>query len=245
MPDTLNTHSQDSSNLVLSAVTKVYPGGFKLGPVDIVVSGGTTIGIMGRNGAGKTTLFQLITGNSDATAGKISFGNHPMSMSAHELKKQIGYLPQDAVLPAWSTVDELLRYACSLYQLATPKRLIETSLETWDCQGFKDRPISRCSYGMQKRIGLALATIHQPKLLILDEPFSGLDLFHVRALEDLLKSRSKSGASTIISTHVPSHLALIADQLLLVRDGKVENLQDWSKSTPQARVEVIERSFFA
>lgn len=245
MLETTPQNSAPGAGLTLSAVTKVFPGGFKLGPVNLTIAAGTTVGMMGPNGAGKTTLFQLTTGNSDATAGHITFNGHKMGMSAHLLKRQMGYLPQDAVLPEWSTAAELLIYASSLYELPNSKHLVDRSLTFWDCQAFKDRPISRCSYGMQKRIGLAVSTIHQPSLLILDEPFSGLDLFHVRALEDLLKARAKSGFSTIISTHVPSHLALIANQLLLVREGKVESLPGWHEAGPQERVQMIERSFFA
>ena len=240
--------SDNTPLLMLDQVEKTYPGagsgGFRLGPVQLNVAKGATVGIMGRNGAGKTTLFQIITGNIDRTGGQMQFGGHPHGITQHECKRQIGYLPQDPVLPRWATADELLRYAATLYGLPNARRAATEAMEQWDVTSFQHNPIGACSYGMQKRIGLALATVHNPALLVVDEPFSGLDLFHVRALEETLVNRAKRGQATIVSTHVPLHIAALATSLVLVRNGQVSEIGRWGEMNQSERIAQIEKAFF-
>ena len=104
--------------------------------------------------------------------------------------------------------------------------------------------MAACSHGMQKRIGLGLATIHEPKVLILDEPFSGLDLFHIKALNDTIASRAAAGLITILSTHIAPYTAALCQEVYVVDRGTVAPLIPWSDAAPPARVEIIERSFF-
>lgn len=97
---------------------------------------------------------------------------------------------------------------------------------------------------MQKRVALALATIHNPKLLILDEPFSGLDLFHIKALHDVIESRRAQGLITILSTHIAPYAARLCNKVLLLKHGKLHCLEQWSDKNALDRISAIEKFFF-
>jgi ABC-type multidrug transport system ATPase subunit len=96
---------------------------------------------------------------------------------------------------------------------------------------------------MQKRVALALATLHDPELLILDEPFSGLDLFHIRTLEELIAARSASQL-TVLSTHVASHVARLCDRAIVIRDGRIDEIEAWNHAAFMERLALMEDQFF-
>ncbi len=234
------------SESILSArgLTKRYSEAFCLGPLDLDLHAGETIALLGQNGAGKTTLFQLLTGNLDATAGTIHLGTHRLTPDKFELKRSLGYLPQNLLLPKWVTGKEILRYAASLYQLADAENALQRAMEYWDCQFYKDRPLAACSHGMQKRVALALATLHDPPCLILDEPSSGLDLFHIRALHDEIRRRQRVGKTTILSTHIAPYAANLCQRAFILDKGQLRALAGWSEAEESVRAEKIEAEFF-
>ncbi len=162
---------------------------FRLGPINFELASSDCVALLGENGAGKTTFFEAITGNMRPTSGKVILNGEKMDLKRFDLKRTIGYLPQHADLPKWVSGTELLSYASSLYNLSLNEEDIKATLKFWDALDYSNKPIASLSHGMQKRIGLALATIHSPKLLILDEPFSGLDIYHIKALKELINQR--------------------------------------------------------
>ncbi|RZA13440.1 MAG: ABC transporter ATP-binding protein, partial [Proteobacteria bacterium] len=205
--------------LLLDDLSKEFAqSGFRLGPLTLDLAAGTRLALFGKNGAGKTTLFQLVTGHMAADSGTISIAGQRMNVTAFELKKRIGYLPQHLELPRWVSAFDLITYALKLYEFPDLDRKRKDVLERWDAAYYANKPLGACSYGMQKRVGLALATLHNPDLLILDEPFSGLDLFHIRTLEDLLAERTSSQL-TVVSTHVASHVARLCDRAIVIKEG--------------------------
>ncbi len=118
-------------------------------------------------------------------------------------------------------------------------------MQYWDCDYYASKPIATLSHGMQKRIGLAIASLHDPELLILDEPFSGLDLFHIKALEDEVKNRKKRNLTTIVSTHIAPYVARLCDDVFIVDSGQVSTLSGWQEADHLTRVDLIEAKFFA
>ncbi|MBC7658466.1 MAG: ABC transporter ATP-binding protein [Chitinophagaceae bacterium] len=230
--------------LFLEDLTKGFPqSGFKLGPLTLTLEAGSRLALFGKNGAGKTTLFQLLTGHMTADAGTIRIAGQMMNVSAFELKKKIGYLPQHLELPRWVSAYDLITYALKLYEFENLVTHRTAILERWDAAYYANKPLGACSYGMQKRVGLALATLHSPELLILDEPFSGLDLFHIRTLEDLIAART-ADQITIVSTHVASHVARLCDRAIVIRDGHLNEIEDWNSAGFMERLDLMEDQFF-
>lgn len=230
--------------LSLNDLLKTFPSsGFQLGPLAYDLNQGDRLALFGKNGAGKSTLFQLITGHLTADSGEILLFGQRMRPDSFELKKSIGYLPQNLELPRWVSAHDIITYALKLYGYPDLVQRREQTLALWDAEYYAFKPLGACSYGMQKRVALALATLHNPRLLILDEPFSGLDLFHIRTLEELLAQRT-SEQLTIVSTHVASHVAKLCERAATVRDGKLEELKAWGKASFLERLDLMEGEFF-
>ena len=229
--------------LSLQELTKQYHGGFSYGPVSIEVPEGATVAVFGRNGAGKSTMFQMITGNSDRTSGNVFWGDQKISPDAVDVKRRMGYLPQESDLPAWVTPQEILNWCAKLHQMDATA--VQDSLERWDITSWSKRPLAACSHGMQKRVGLALATMHDPELLILDEAFNALDILHTRTLELMIRSRAKTGKTTLISTHTPLLAASLCDSAWILDAGKLKPLTKWIGAGLEARTTLIEDEFFA
>lgn len=230
--------------LSLENLEKSYEGGFKLGPLTIAMASGETIAFLGKNGAGKTTLFELITGNLDASSGTVTLSGKRVTPETPDLKRRLGYLPQDQTLPRWVTGHELLTYAAKLYDLPQAREAVLKAEEYWDCAAYRSKPLAALSYGMLKRVGLALATLHAPDCLILDEPFSGLDVFHVRALDQAIAARAAAGQLTILSTHVAPFTAGLCDRVFIIDQGQAVALSAWQGTDYMQRIQLIESAFF-
>jgi len=232
------------SILFAENLTKTYEESFKLGPVSLNLSGGQTVAFLGKNGAGKSTLFQLLTGNIDATNGIVKLNGVRLTPDTPFLKKQIGYLPQKHSIPKWVTGREVLSYAAGLYQIEdAPKKLSEL-MAYWDCASYANKPLASLSHGMKKRVALALAVMNDPEVLILDEPFSGLDLFQIRALDQEITNRQRAGKLTILSTHIAPYTAKLCQEVYVVEDGNVNLLAKYKESDLLTRVSLIEAKFF-
>ncbi len=230
--------------LSLKELLKSFPSsGFQLGPLNLELRPGERLALFGKNGAGKSTLFQILTGHMAADSGEVHVFGERMKTDSHELKMRMGYLPQHLELPRWVSAHDIITYALKLYGMENLESKRSEILERWDASYYAKKPLGACSYGMQKRVALALATLHNPEILILDEPFSGLDLFHIRTLEDLLAERS-SGQITIVSTHVASHVAKLCERAATIRDGRLEEISSWPQASFMSRLDLMEAEFF-
>lgn len=144
-------------------------------------------------------------------------------------------------MPRWATGREILYYAATLHGIENPEGRVNEMLEFWDCKSYANRPIDTCSYGMLKRIGLALAVIHDPQVLILDEPFSGLDIFHIKALEEIILERSSRKKLTILSTHVIPYVAELCQRVIVIDRGQAAEVANWSGSHQLERIDSLNR----
>jgi ABC-type multidrug transport system ATPase subunit len=230
--------------LEIKNLTKSFGEAWKLGPVNISLAGGEVCALLGKNGAGKTTLFQIITGNMDAGGGDVRLQGERLTPDTFKLKQKIGYLPQNPVLPRWASGEEILLYAAGLYEIPDRKVFVEALMNYWDCAFYRRKPLAALSHGMQKRVGLALASMHDPELLILDEPYSGLDLFHIRALDELIEKRRKAGRATLMSTHIAPYTAKLCDRVFIIESGQLSQLPGWEEQSFTARIDAIEARFF-
>ncbi len=230
--------------LSLNELSKSFSSsGFQLGPLTLDIKPGERLALFGKNGAGKSTLFQILTGHLGAESGEVRVFGERMKLDAHELKMRMGYLPQHLELPRWVSAHDIITYALKLHGLDEIAIIRKQILERWDAVDYANKPLGACSYGMQKRVALALATLHKPDILILDEPFSGLDLYHIRTLEDLLAERT-SEQITIVSTHVASHVAKLCERAATIREGRIEEIDSWPTADFMRRLDLMEEQFF-
>lgn len=235
---------KESLLLTIRELKKTFPQGFTLQAKDFSLNSGELVAFLGANGSGKSTIFELMTGNLDASEGEISWKGQRLLPENFLLKRQIGYLPQNLPLPKWVTGDEILTYAALLHGLEKPRERVKNAMEFWDCASYKSKPLAACSFGMQKRIGLALATLHDPACLILDEPFSGLDLFHIHALEAILAKRQKEGKLTLLSTHIVAYVVASCARVFILEEGWVSEISHWASLNPEEKTRCIETHFF-
>lgn len=226
-------------------LTKKWSSGFELGPVDFTALAGETIAVFGKNGSGKSTFFQLLSGAIDRSSGELKICGGLMSPDAVDVRRNVGYLPQESSLPDWTTPLEILNYTAQIRGLNNSQQLVHQQLSLWDAVAWKDRPLCKTSHGMQRRIGLAVALLHNPDILILDEPFNALDIVNARTLEIVIKQRSVAGKITLISIHTPLLAAAICPRAILFVSGQFENLEHWPKLDLPQRAELIDKRFFS
>lgn len=190
--------------------------------LDFDVERGEAIGLLGPNGAGKTTTMRMMTGVLAPTSGTVTIDGIDLAEKPVEVKKRIGYLPEQPPLYNEMTVKDYLRFAGNLH-LAPPATLGEQVRETAEKCGLKDaaeKVIGALSKGMKQRVGIAQALLHDPDLLILDEPTIGLDPSQIREIRSLVKSLA--GKRTLIfSTHILAEVPLLCDRVIIIDRGRI------------------------
>lgn len=183
-----------------------------------LAAGSATV-LLGLNGAGKTTILKLIAGLLFPSAGRISvFGHSPHSP---ETKADIGFLPELPYFPPYEKPMDVLRFYGSLSGIPN-KDLDEAALKALEITGLsphKDKKIYEFSKGMMQRLGLAQAMQHNPKILLLDEPVSGLDPIAIRDIRHILLEMSKKGTTILMSSHSISEAEKICGQAMIMKDG--------------------------
>jgi ABC-2 type transport system ATP-binding protein len=207
--------------------------------VTLSVAPGQFFGFLGPNGAGKSTTIKMLTGLLEPTAGSIDILGQPFTASALELKRQIGVVPEGMALMGRLTAPEYLRFVGRMYGLdkATTNQRTEELLEFMQLADQGRKLVTDFSHGMQKKLAMAAAVIHGPKVLFLDEPFEGVDAIAAGMLKTMLTGMINRGATIFLTTHVLeiverlcSHVAIIS-QGRLVANGSLEELRAGVAST--------------
>jgi ABC-2 type transport system ATP-binding protein len=207
--------------------------------VTLTVTQGQFFGFLGPNGAGKSTTVKMLTGLLEPSAGTIEILGQPFSSTALHLKRQIGVVPEGMALLGRLTATEYLRFVGRMYGLdrATVERRTEELLEFMQLANERRKMVTDFSHGMQKKLALAAAVIHGPKVLFLDEPFEGVDAIAAGMLKTMLQGMIQHGATIFLTTHVLeiverlcSHVAII-HQGRLVANGSIEALRAGVAST--------------
>jgi ABC-2 type transport system ATP-binding protein len=201
--------------------------------VTLRVDRGQFFGFLGPNGAGKSTTIKMLTGLLEPSAGAIEILGRPFSASALDLKREIGVVPEGMALLGRLTAPEYLRFVGRMYGLdrETVNRRTQELLEFMQLANERRKMITDFSHGMQKKLALAAAVIHGPKVLFLDEPFEGVDAVAAGMLKTMLQGMIQRGATVFLTTHVLeiverlcSHVAII-HQGRLVANGSIEALR--------------------
>jgi ABC-2 type transport system ATP-binding protein len=201
--------------------------------VTFTVASGQFFGFLGPNGAGKSTTIKMLTGLLEPTSGTIEIMGKPFSAGALDLKRQIGVVPEGMALLGRLTAPEYLRFVGRMYGLEreTVNRRTEELLEFMQLSDERRKLVTDFSHGMQKKLALAAAVIHGPRVLFLDEPFEGVDAIAAGMLKTMLQGMINRGATIFLTTHVLeiverlcTHVAII-HQGRLVANGSLEDLR--------------------
>src|SRR5689334_9137483 len=205
-----------------SNLSKFYGGKRALGPVTFEIKDGETVGFLGLNGAGKTTALRILACDLRPSGGTIEVGGVDAVADPHEVRKRIGFLPENPPLYTDMTVGDYLKFAGELRNMSpteVKKRLPEV-LEITDLTEVAGDPIGTLSHGYRQRVGVAQAIIHQPKFLILDEPTRGLDPVQIVEMRNLIHDLKQSH-TVLISSHILTEISQTCDRLLVLGKGKV------------------------
>lgn len=223
-----------------SNLTKLYGARRALGPVSFEIADGETVGFLGLNGAGKTTALRILACDLRPSAGTIDVGGVDAIAEPHEVRKRIGFLPENPPIYMDMSVIEYLTYAGELRSMskADVKRRLPEVLEITDLKDVAYDVIGTLSHGYRQRVGVGQAIIHQPKFLILDEPTRGLDPVQIVEMRNLIHDL-KQNHTVLISSHILTEISQTCDRLLVL--GKGQMLAEGSESELSGRKDDIQQ----
>ncbi len=224
----------------VEGLTKRYGADNAIEDVSFSVAKGEVVGFLGPNGAGKTTTMRILTGSLGATAGVARIGGRDVSTHAAAVKRTVGYLPEVPPLYVTMTVRDYVAFAGRLKGVTDPAA-VDRALARVGLADVGHRIIDHLSKGYRQRVGLAQAIVHDPEVLILDEPASGLDPAQRVEIRALLKELAAGDATIILSTHVLAEVEALCDRVVIIARGRVvatDTLDDLSGGRRQVAIEV-------
>jgi ABC-2 type transport system ATP-binding protein len=206
--------------LALDSVSKQFDGITAVDGVSFSVGRGEVVGFLGPNGAGKSTTMRMITQYLDPDAGSIRFDGIPLGEARENAKRRIGYLPENNPLYGEMLVAEYLEFMARLRTLERPAQAIDRAVQATASESVYYRPISELSKGFKQRVGLAAAILHQPELLVLDEPTEGLDPNQRVEIRRLIAAQGRE-RTVLLSTHVLPEVEHTCSRLLIINRGRL------------------------
>ncbi len=203
--------------------TKKYAGFTAVKNINFEVKAGEIVGFLGPNGAGKSTTMKVLAGYLPPTEGSVKVAGFDVVKDSIEVRRRIGYMPENMPLYTDMRVEEYLRFRARLKGV-TSKKIKERVEEVKNRCSLKDverKIIGTLSKGYRQRVGLADAMVHDPELLILDEPTIGLDPHQIRSVRDLIKDLGKHH-TILLSTHILSEVEMTCNRVIIINRGKIE-----------------------
>jgi len=207
-------------SITVNNLTKNYGAQKAVDDISFTVNRGEIVGFLGPNGAGKSTTMKIITGYLTANAGTTTVCGIPVTENSNETKKKIGYLPEANPLYYDMYVREYLDFITNIHTVKNKKEKIEEVIRTVGLTVEANKKIGQLSKGYKQRVGLAAALIHDPEVLILDEPTTGLDPNQIIEIRELIK---KLGAdkTVLFSSHILQEVQAICDRVIIINKGKI------------------------
>ena len=203
-------------------ISKKYGKHFALDKISFQTQSNSIIGFLGPNGAGKSTTMKLIAGILPIESGECFIEDINVRLNALEAKKIMGYLPEHNPLYLDMYVREILEYQAALYKLNNISNRVRQVIEKTGLRSEQHKKIKELSKGYRQRVGLACAIIHQPRVLLLDEPTTGLDPNQIIEIRQLIKELSKE-STILLSTHLMQEVEAICDEIILIHQGKIKD----------------------
>ncbi|MGA2488800.1 MAG: ABC transporter ATP-binding protein [Anaerolineales bacterium] len=212
-----------ASLIEIRNLVKKYGDKLAVNNVSLDVSGGEVFGFLGPNGAGKTTTIKMIVGLLQPTSGTVKVTGYDVQAQPLQAKAASGYVPDTPNLYAKLTGRELLRFVGDLYDLDRQQAAQRTEelLRVLDLSEAADNTIDSYSHGMQQKASLAAALMHDPRVLVLDEPTMGLDPKSARLIKDILRQMAERGAAVFLSTHILEIAERMCDRIGIIDKGEL------------------------
>jgi len=229
-------------------LTKEYDGFRAVDNLNLKVEKGQIYGFLGPNGAGKTTTILMLLGILKPTEGEIYIMGEPLNKNPLNIKRRIGVVSEKQYLYKDMTAWEYLNFFADLYGVKNKEKRIDELLSAVNLIDVKDRKLGAFSRGMQQKLGFTRALLHDPDLLLLDEPVSGLDPTGIKQIRDLIEEENKKGRTVFISSHLLSEVEKLCSKVAIINKGKLlaedsmDNLRRKLTDFVQIEVELTEVS---
>ncbi|MBA3638729.1 MAG: ABC transporter ATP-binding protein [Acidobacteriota bacterium] len=214
----------DFTSLTLTNVSRHFGRRRALSGVTLTADAGQIVALLGANGAGKSTLLSIAATLLDVSSGDVRYGGTTAREGGHALRGRIGLLGHDLYLYPELTATENLRFFADLYALDSPADRVATALASAALQDRANDPVSSFSRGMRQRLAVERALLHEPRLVLLDEPFTGLDDASSETLRTRLSALRGRGAIVLVTTHELEAIEPIVDAACLLARGRLEPL---------------------
>ena len=230
------------NQIVINDLFKVYENGFNaLKKIKLEVKRGEILAMLGPNGAGKTTLISIICGIVTPSSGTVTVDGFDIIKDYRETRSRIGMVPQELNLESFETVFDTVSYSRGLYGKSPKPKHIEKILKDLSLWDKKDQRLKQLSGGMKRRVLIAKALSHEPKILFLDEPTAGVDVELRRDMWMVVEDLRKTGVTIILTTHYIEEAEAIADRVAVINQGEiivVENKKELIKKMGQKKLNI-------
>jgi ABC-2 type transport system ATP-binding protein len=235
----------DNAMIAVTDLTKRYAGHTAVAGISFTVARGEIVGLLGPNGAGKSTTMRILSCFMPATSGTVRVAGFDVFYQSDEVRRRIGYMPENNPLYPEMRVREYLKFRARLKGLnwRRSRERVGTVMEQCGLAEVGRRIIGQLSKGYKQRVGLADALVHEPELIILDEPTLGLDPHQIRAVRQLIKSLAQKH-TVLISTHILPEAEMTCNRMLIMYEGKIlaadtpDNLQRLMAGSSQIIAEI-------
>ena len=221
----------------VSHLTKKYGSRLAVDDISFTVEDGVIYGLLGPNGAGKSTIMNILTGYLAATEGQVTVAGHPLPEEADAAKACVGYLPEQPPLYPEMTVAEYLDFAAELKGVKKADRpaQVQSAAHRTGLEDVLPRLIRSLSKGYRQRVGVAQALLHNPKIMILDEPTNGLDPAGIKDFRDLLSHLAHTqGLAVLVSSHILQEMQLMCDTVGIINNGRLLRIGSLEEITSQS-----------
>jgi len=207
-------------SISIKNISKVYGKQKALDDVSLEIKSGEIVGLLGPNGAGKSTLMKIISCYIPQTEGQVEVMGHNVLDDPIAVKSKIGYLPESNALYHEMYVKEYLNFVAGIFKIENKKERIAEMIELTGLQKEQHKKIGALSKGYKQRVGIAQAFIHNPDVLILDEPISGLDPNQLIEIRTLIKTIGAT-KTVLFSSHIMQEVEAVCDRIIIIKDGKL------------------------
>ena len=207
-------------SIFIQNINKSYGNQIALSDVSLEIEKGEIVGFLGTNGAGKSTLMKIISSYISQDSGTVKVCNFNTAEQENESKKRIGYLPENNPLYKEMYIKEYLNFVASIYKIEDKKQRIEQMIQKVGLQSEQHKSIGELSKGYQQRVGLVAALLHNPEVLILDEPTTGLDPNQLEEVRKLIKEVGKD-KTVLLSTHILQEVEKMCNRVVIINKGEI------------------------
>lgn len=206
--------------------------------INLKVAKGEVLGLIGPNGAGKTTLLSLLSTTQRLDVGEIRIDGYSMRKEIKEIRKKIGYVPQEIALYSTLTVLDNLNFWGEMSQTKNKRARIMEVVSLLSLEKFSNEKMDRLSGGYKRRVNIAAALLHHPEILLMDEPTVGMDIYSKQELLPFLKNLSKKGTTIIYTSHDVEELLYLSDRIAMLDQGKL--VFDGSLEEGKKKIEILQ-----